>query len=160
LEQIPFMEYRVQGLDEATGEQREIVVDADSAGEAMALARQEGLRAKSVAGVDETTKFHRRSSKGSERKQGSQTRPYPGLKRLASWYRFTAGVMVAVTLIGALVGVGATADNPVVGLLMLTTFSAAGLIGIISLLALAEGIEMAMDVAADLRDIRDRLSDT
>jgi hypothetical protein len=41
--------YKVQGIDEATGKPRSLVLEAESAGEAMAQARHEGLRPRTVA---------------------------------------------------------------------------------------------------------------
>jgi hypothetical protein len=90
------------------------------------------------------------------------TRPgrrYPALHMLAVWYTMLAFVAGIVAAIGCIyLGIVVLNRDAASGTTMLLTFMVGGAVSVITLLAIAEGIKLAIDVAADLREIRDRLS--
>jgi hypothetical protein len=85
-------------------------------------------------------------------------RRYPALEALAGWYAFLAVVSGIAAAIGCLLGVRAAVRDTAAGVTAILVSLVAGAVSVVTLLAFAEGIKLAIDVATDLRDIRERLS--
>jgi len=83
---------------------------------------------------------------------------YSALQVLAGWFTILAvvnGIAAAIGCIGGMVVLGRDKGS---GAAMIITCLIGGAIAVITLLAFAEGIKLAIDVATDLRELRDRMS--
>lgn len=81
---------------------------------------------------------------------------YGLLEALAYCYKFAAGLTAIATLIGCLIGSSFIAPRSGgLGLSIILFCLVSGVITVITLLAFAEGIKLAINVATDIRDIRD-----
>jgi hypothetical protein len=104
-----------------------------------------------------------------DEQQGSDARPalplwikagreYPALRALAVWYTVLAVLSGIAAGIGCLLGLAAFTRDNATGLTTTVAFLVAGAISIVTLLAFAEGIKLAINVATDVKEIRDRIS--
>jgi hypothetical protein len=87
-----------------------------------------------------------------------QGRKYSALQTLAGWYVALAVLSGIGAGIGCLLGIVVATRDGTVGSTMIITFLIAGAISVVALLAFAEGIRLAIDIATDLKEIRDQLS--
>jgi len=152
------MRYNVQGVDEATGKPRSVVVEAESAGEAMTLARAEGVRPRSVAAESPTASA---PAGGRPDWPPANARGYPALRVLAVWYRIIAFLSAGVALVATIWGLRLMGDPGTreLGVLVVLAAVVWGAVSFVTLLALAEGIQLALDMASDLKEIRDDLNE-
>ena len=155
------MRFRILGLDAVTGRPRELFVDADSRGEAITQARQQGVQPESVTTASDLAPppVHKPNK---ERAADSSSPSYPALRIIAIGYQVSACLVAVVAIIGFLYGfdwfITRTGAEKDAGLIVALMFAGFGAIGVISQWAIAEAIQLAINIATDVRAMRDKVT--
>jgi hypothetical protein len=77
---------------------------------------------------------------------------------MAGWYTFLAVVSGIAAGVGCILGLVAALRDTAAGIIAIVVSLVLGAISVVTLLAFAEGIRLAIDLASDVREIRDRLA--
>jgi hypothetical protein len=146
------MQYRIKGVDRTTGKPSEpITVAAIDERSALAIAQGQGI-------LPESCEVVRGPAHRTSEPRFSPESKYPALTTLAKCYQSLAiicGAVAAVTALGGLAVVGS--ENFGSALILVLVCIAWGLVSVITLLAISEGIRLMIDIEDVLRQIRERL---
>ena len=148
--------FRVKGPDLQTGRMREVTIVAATQDEAHRIAAEAGV----VTGTAHdavTPAQHIQEQAALPAPAPTTPMKYPAMSVIVGCYRLLAVICGLAAAIGVVIG-GITASNyAMIGVAVMIGSAVWGALTVVSLLALAEGISLMIDIEYALRQIRDRL---
>jgi hypothetical protein len=148
--------FRIIGPDRKSGKSREILITAESQDQANRLAAEAGI-VTGTAHDAEVAFLEAQKQLGEQVVTVTQNRKYPNLSLVANLYRYLAVVCVLAAGVGVVAGIVQANRNQDVSVVIVIMSLFGGVLSTISMLALAEGIELMVDIEDNLRQIRDKL---
>ncbi len=160
------MQYKVRGVDRQTGKKLSpLVIEAENEEAALEYADRQGFRIEQIAEagssvwshVDAKVFSHRPLTSGKRKPQVQDEGKYESLKYLSALYRLAASFIGFAACFAAIAGLFIFSSSPPTAIAVIVGSIIFGVLFVITLLASAEGIRLMIDIAANLREIRDRL---
>lgn len=151
------MLFKIHGLD-ARGKKREISIDASDEEEARQRAHEMGIVTMEIMPLAPRSPSARPGGRTGTAGSPQTSSGFPALRALSGWYRVAAVLSGTAAVIMVLIGLTLFSTNGAAASAVIGCAIVFGIVSVISLLALSEGILLMLSVEKTLREIRERIS--